>query len=85
MDLARNLSIYVISVPTSRISSFQQWAHFCHALQYGDQVLQWSCPPFPNEEGAAAAVEEYTGELALLCFSTLDYCFLFNKKTWLLF
>lgn len=68
IDLARNLSIYVNSVATfsPRISSFQQWAHFCHALQYGDQVLQRSRPPFPNEEGAVAVVEEYTGELAFL-------------------
>lgn len=45
-----------------RISSFQQRAHFCHALQYGDQVLQWPSPPFPNEEGLIAVVEEYSGE-----------------------
>lgn len=54
--------VFISLLCPCRFPSFQQWAHFCHALRYGHQVLQRTRPSFPHEEGVIAAVEEHSGE-----------------------
>lgn len=70
----QKLAYLSISTPPHhlRVTSFQQWAHFSHALRYGYQVLQRTCPSFPNEEGVTAVVEEHSGET--LCSCPLQLC-----------